>query len=274
MRGLQKIFDYYLELSVHVALAIVSLTLITGFLLNILISNELVYFIFFGSITTYNFVKDGSSFTRFKLSESRFPSNHIIWGIITGILSVYFGMMLPQSSWKVLLFILSLILLYTLPILNNSRNLRSLGILKVIIVAISWTTVTAYLPALLAKTLWSWDLHIFALQYFFLVIALIIPFEIRDMHYDPPGIRTLPRRIGVQGTKRLGILLMIISTILLFLRDNITDLEILVRGILFVMVSIFIWKTPVQNSKYYASFWIEAIPIIWLGLIWGLKSIF
>ncbi|MGB5236194.1 MAG: hypothetical protein WBM43_14035 [Flavobacteriaceae bacterium] len=273
MGHLQKIFDYYIELSVHVALAVVSISLITGILLNIPMPKELVLFIFFGSIASYIFVKNGLAIARFKFLDAGYPSHHIILGIMAGVISIIFGMMLPQRSWTVLLFLLILILLYTFPITNRYKNLRSLGILKVIIVAISWTTVAVYLPAVLDGMVWGWDLNIFALQYFLLVIALIIPFEIRDMRFDPPDIRTIPRKIGVHGTKQLGILLMIFSTMLLFFRDDISNLEIVARAILLIAVCIFIWKTPVKKSKYYASFWIEAIPIFWLGIIWGLKNL-
>jgi 4-hydroxybenzoate polyprenyltransferase len=88
------------------------------------------------------------------------------------------------------------------------------------------------------------------------------------MSYDPEGIRTIPRRIGVRATKKLGILLMILASLLLFLRDDIDILEIVARGLMMIFVSLLIWKTPEKGSKYYASFWVEAMPIFWyLGIL-------
>lgn len=274
MRRWQKILDYYIEASVHVALAVVSLLLVTGELLNIPIPDALILFIFFGSIASYNFVKYGPTLTRIGPSSNRYWSYTAILGLIAAVLALYFGLMLSGKTWLLLLFLLIVILLYTFPIAHRDKNLRSLGVLKVILVAISWTTVSVYLPAVQDGSVRGWDLNIFAMQSFLLVLALIIPFEIRDMRFDPPGILTIPRRIGVDGTKQLGILLMILSTLLLFFRDDIGYLEIAVRVILLIAVSLFIWKTPTDNSKYYASFWVEAIPIFWLGLILGLKVLF
>ncbi|MEN8800337.1 MAG: hypothetical protein ABF293_13860 [Flavobacteriaceae bacterium] len=274
MRLLKKIFDYYLEASIHVALAIVSLTMVNGLWLNIHIPYELIFFIFFGSVAAYNFVKNGPELIRFKFSAADNPSYAGMLVIVAGLFALWFGLMLPQKNLAILAFLLIVILLYTYPIAHSDKNLRSLGVLKVVLVAISWTTVTVYLLAVFEGSDWDWDLNIVALQTFLLVVSLIIPFEIRDMQFDPPDIRTIPRRIGVKWTKRLGILLIFLSTFLLFLRDDISKMEILLRGVLLIAVSLFIWMTPINYSKYYASFWIEAIPIFWLGLILGLCVIF
>ncbi len=274
MKLLQKIFDYYIEASIHVALAIVSLSLANGFLLNIPISYELVFFIFFGSVASYNFVKNGPDLLRLKYFATGNPSNAVLLIGLAGVFTFYFGLLLPKRSYTVLVFLLVVMLLYTYPIAYRSKNLRSLGILKVILVAISWTTVTVYLPVVCNGSVWAWDLNIVALQTFLLVVSLMIPFEIRDMQFDPPDIRTIPRRIGVRGTKRLGILLMILSTFLLFLGDDISAMEIAARGVLLILVSFLIWMTPMNNSKYYAAFWVEAAPIFWLGLIYGWSILF
>jgi hypothetical protein len=274
MRLLQKVFDYYVEASIHVAVAIVSLALANALLLNIPVTFELVFFIFFGSVAAYNFVKNGPVVLRFKNTTSKNSSYQGILLIVAAGIAICFGSMLPQKAFTMLAFLLVVIIFYTYPIAHPDKNLRSLGILKVILVAISWTTVTVYLPAAYDEPVWSWDLHLVALQTFFLVVALIIPFEIRDMQFDPEDIRTIPRKIGVKKTKWLGIFLMLLSTVLLYLRDDIGNLEIVVRGVLLMVVSAFIWKTPTAYSKYYAAFWVEAIPIFWLGLILGLSWIF
>jgi hypothetical protein len=35
------------------------------------------------------------------------------------------------------------------------------------------------------------------------------------------------------------------------------------KGILFLAVAIVLLATPRQQSKYFASFWVEAMPIFW-----------
>ena len=57
MRFLKRVLDFYINSSIHVALAVVCLTLITLSKFNILIDNNLLLFVFFATITGYNFVK-------------------------------------------------------------------------------------------------------------------------------------------------------------------------------------------------------------------------
>ncbi len=42
------------------------------------------------------------------------------------------------------------------------------------------------------------------MQRVLLVLAFLIPFEIRDLAYDKPELKTIPQRIGVTQTKIFG----------------------------------------------------------------------
>jgi hypothetical protein len=56
----------------------------------------------------------------------------------------------------------------------------------------------------------------FAVQFcFFLSLAII--FDVRDMPYDPPGLRTIPQVLGVRGAKFLAVLLLLPMCFLLIL---------------------------------------------------------
>ncbi len=59
MGWLSRIFNFYLDTSIHVAFAVISLLLITNLHLNILPDQHLILFVFFGTIPSYNFVKYG-----------------------------------------------------------------------------------------------------------------------------------------------------------------------------------------------------------------------
>ena len=57
MRYLKHIYDFYINASIHVALAVYALGYITLKELNIFYDEVVLYFMFYGSITGYNFVK-------------------------------------------------------------------------------------------------------------------------------------------------------------------------------------------------------------------------
>src|SRR5690554_4598680 len=57
MRLFKQIFDFYIDSSIHVALAVFALSWITLLRFHIPYDSAALYFIFFASISGYNFVK-------------------------------------------------------------------------------------------------------------------------------------------------------------------------------------------------------------------------
>src|SRR5690606_15236470 len=57
MRVLKNIFDFYINSSIHVAIGVVSLAVVTCLHFGFPLEVELLSFIFFGTISGYNFVK-------------------------------------------------------------------------------------------------------------------------------------------------------------------------------------------------------------------------
>ena len=89
---------------------------------------------------------------------------------------------LNQLDFKVLtiLGVLGfLTLLYVFPSINQ-KNFRSMAGVKVFIVALVWSALTVLVPAYYANSVPT-DLWICFTQRFFIVLALIVPFEIRDL---------------------------------------------------------------------------------------------
>ena len=130
------------------------------------------------------------------------------------------------------------------------------------------------IPVISSALSFSWDIGLLILQQFILILILLIPFEIRDLEYDELHLQTIPQRIGVSKTKILGALLSIIFLILTFLKDDLSRLEIIGRTILFLILNVILLLTHRNQSKYFASFFVESIPICWLGLLIILENYF
>ncbi|MGB5982409.1 MAG: hypothetical protein WBG46_09705 [Nonlabens sp.] len=102
-----------------------------------------------------------------------------------------------------------------------------------------------------------------------MVIALCIPFEIRDLKYDDEDLNTLPQMIGTQKSKWIGVLLCLICIALeLVIWEKIHPSAAVINISAFVLTAILILGSSKNRSDYYASFWVEAVPIYWLVALW------
>lgn len=266
MKWGKRIFDFYLDASIHVALAIYALLQITFQTLNISTDHHLSFFVFFGSISCYNFVKYGVEAEKYILVASQYHKGIQFLSFITLIFALYHGYFLSLDVWIWVLGLIILTGLYALPVLPKVKNLRSWGGLKIFVVALVWAGTTVLLPAISANQYISWDIGVETFQRFVLVFILLIPFEIRDLAYDKPELKTLPQRYGVTNTKIFGgfaTLLFFFST---FLKDELSIRELILKGLLFLILGIMIFITKRNQSRYFASFWVEVIPIFWYGL--------
>ena len=138
--------------------------------------------------------------------------------------------------------------------------------LKIIIVAIVWAGITVFLPALYSEIIFTKSLYIIALQRFLLVVVLILPFDIRDVQYDAVLLQTIPKKIGIKKTKRLGYSLLTLCLLLeLVVKSN--DEFIAVFLLFMTITFILLMKSSEEKSKYYSSFLVESMPIIWWVLL-------
>ena len=151
---------------------------------------------------------------------------------------------------------------------------RSLGGLKIFLVALVWSGITVILPYTEIGKVLGWDDWVEVVQRILLVLVLLIPFEIRDLTYDKPDLKTIPQRIGVTQTKIFGGFLVLFFFFLTFLKDGITQLELIAKGMLFLILGGLMFVTKRNQSKYFASFWVEFISIFWWFSIYGLTFYF
>jgi 4-hydroxybenzoate polyprenyltransferase len=108
-------------------------------------------------------------------------------------------------------------------------------------------------------------------QRFLIVVVLILPFDIRDVKYDAISLQTIPLKIGIEKTKKLGLTLLVFSLILEYLFAS----ELMVKTpfmIFFFLLIMFLMRAKVDQSKYYSSFWVESLPIVWWLLLLGFHN--
>ena len=273
MRLLKQIFDFYINASIHVALAVYSLSFITLYQLNIFYDESILYFIFFASITGYNFVK------YFGLAKFHYRSlaNWLrviqLFSLICFGFMIYYVLLLERNTLIIVTILALITLFYAIPLLPknvflyNKYTLRSVSGLKVYIIAFVWAFVTIILPAVNNDHPINFDFFVMLLQRYIFVVVLILPFDIRDLYYDSLKLSTIPQRIGIKSTKILGISLLLIFLLLEFFKDDLDLNQILTTLIITIVTGLFIGFSNMDRGRFYSAFWVEALPIFWLILV-------
>ncbi|MEO9893219.1 hypothetical protein [Aurantibacter sp.] len=268
MKVLKRFFNFYLDASIHVALSVYCLVWLTGYMLDIAIDTNLALFLFFGTIVSYNFVKYGLEAEKYILVANRYHKNIQFFSFVALAFVAYYAFGLNRETWEALIVLSIITGLYAIPVMPNAKNLRSLSGFKIVVVAVVWAGATVILPLLQNEKLASWDVNVETLQRFLIVLALMLPFEIRDLRYDPPELNTIPQRFGITNTKLIGVVLVLAISLLTFLKDNLSILEIVAKIFICITLLLAILNSNKKRSKYYASFWVESLPIIWFVAVW------
>jgi len=267
MQVLQRLFEFYIDASIHVAFSILALVQVTCITLNIPVDAHLCGFLFFGSIACYNFVKYGVEVEKYILVAD--PHHKPIqWAsFVALVVALYHLYFLSVPVYIAIAVLVGLTGLYAIPVLPHTKNLRSLGGLKIFVVALVWAGATVLLPVIAAGQSISWDVRVETLQRFLLVLILLVPFEIRDLAYDSPELKTLPQRFGVTGTKIIGASAILPFFLLTLLKDTVGRTELVADIILCLILALLIYATKGIQNRYFSSFWVEAVPIFWWGLL-------
>ena len=187
------------------------------------------------------------------------------------IFSLIFFFQLKRITQIVSFGIFAITALYTLPFFPNRKNARNWAGVKIYIVAICWVGATLVLPLINAEIPFSVDFFIKCIQRFVLVFVLILVFEILDLANDDPHLQTVPQTIGVKKTKLLGFLLLIPFWFLEIFISTFNYHDAIINLVMVVMLMLFIFFANTNRSKYYTSFWVEAVPIFWWLMIFYLK---
>lgn len=273
MKVLKQLLDFYINSSIHVALAVYALSWITLKKLNINYDATILYFNFFATITGYNFVKYFGIAKWHHRSLANWLKVIQLFSLICFSLMLYFGLQLQQNTVLLILGFGVVTFLYAIPFLpkkwylDTQQNLRDISGLKVYVIALVWSGVTVVLPLLDNNGVFNQDAIITICQNFILVIALMLPFEIRDLSFDSLKLATIPQKIGVKRTKLLGFAFVLIFYFSEFFKDSISVLGVLQQGIVSVSLCLFIYFANQNRNTYYTSFWVEALPVFWMLLM-------
>lgn len=271
MSVVKRLFKFYIKASIHVALSVCVLTWITGLTLQINIPLYFYLFVFMASVGGYNFIKYGHLIFNNKNIRSFSLKSILGFSFICFLITFVWIFFLPIEVLKLLVVLGVLTFFYAFPFYKQ-KNLRAITGLKLILVALVWAGVTVLLPIIYSGFTYNQNVGFLFLQRFLFVIVLTLPFEIRDLKNDDDALGTLPQRVGIKNTKKLGVLLSVIIVVLQFwISQDILQLSSLILTLLILNILLFFTKK--NQGVYYTAFWVESIPILWAILILLLMKI-
>jgi hypothetical protein len=268
MNVLKKLFNFYLDSSIHIGLSVYALTYCTLLFFDLPYDEAVLYFTFYGTIVTYNFIKYGSSAKQYFFVATKYLKFIQFLSFVCFVLAGFYAY---QLQWKTLFWAVGLCLLsslYIIPFLPKQKNFRTLTGFKISIVAFCWTGVTVLLPLVNADfAVADAKVVLVCVQRFVLVLILMIPFEISDLSYDAVALGTLPQRIGIRRAKLLAYVWILLFLVLEYVIQRTISTEFFIVLAIAFLLSISIWQSRIKKSKYFTSFWVESIPIVWLLLL-------
>lgn len=200
----------FIQTNVLIAFSALTLTVSTQFQLGLNISLESYHFlIFFSTLFIYNIHRRITLLNGFKTIPSENYNEYktslkvihrclviALGGIVITLLKTRLNLVFVLIPFGIIS------LLYSIPFKMGQKTLitlRQIPYLKIFLIAFVWAAVTVFIPVVnYKKPLYS--LHVLSvfLERMLFVLAITLPFDIRDMDDDKKaGIQTIPLRLGV-----------------------------------------------------------------------------
>lgn len=272
MRLLKKIVDFYVFSNIHVGIAAACFAMVSMYNSRGEYMMYFSYYIFFSTVLAYHFIRvfENCECTFIAVSAylKKQPIEVLSVGIIAFLGTSFFGFKIGFNALWILIPSAFLTFWYAVPLFKYKGeriSLRNYPTVKMLSIALVWAMVTVLFP--LQDYLTESRIWIEFVQRFFLIMALALPFDIRDLNKDELHLQTLPQKIGVLKAKRVGIQFLVLFFILSFFKFPLSANTILIELVIFILSLLLLVKTKPIQSKYYTAFWVESIPIIWLFII-------
>ena len=149
-----------------------------------------------------------------------------IFSIIFGLIGLVCSFFINPYCFIILIPMGGLSIFYVVPVFPKSPPLRELPYLKIAVIGLVWSIAIVWLPFLDAPKQIT---HGFDFQYliqstiicsipvFFFVVAITLPFDIRDIEFDKiSNLKTIPQFLGVKKAKVLSEILLVGSIFLFY----------------------------------------------------------
>jgi 4-hydroxybenzoate polyprenyltransferase len=198
----------------------------TYYLFHLPSYTNFIWFIFFGSLCSYNFhwyltpgLYGGTYRTNWSIKNKKL---HLFLFIIGLVGCTWFCIQLI-FYWKWLMATAFITFLYSAPKIPYLpfNYLRKIAVGKTIFLSLVWTHTTTILPLLISRIHWETSHFIFAVNRFFFIYAICILFDYRDREEDKKeGIKSMITILSEKNIDRLfyfSVFIFFVTTLALYL---------------------------------------------------------
>lgn len=271
---MNSVFNFYIKSSIHLSICLVALSMISYHTLGIDFNEVILFCSFAATLVVYNYIKFFSTGHKnnFKEKKSIFRIRVVTIFVLAILTSLLF-----YVSYKTILLGLTILifcLAYVYPLFGINKNIRNFEGLKIFIVAICWSSTSVLIPVFESSINLEKNSILIFIQRFFFVFTYTLPFEIRDLKYDLPSLKTIPQIFGVRKAKYFAIISLLIFFIFslgLHFQNPVFFYSELLTAFLCAGLIFFSDK---NQKKYFSSFLVESLPIFWLANILFFKYLF
>ena len=161
-----------------------------------------------------------------------------IYLVVSGLMSLFYVVKIPGIKGK---------------------SLRDIPSLKIFLIAFVWAATGTILPWMNTSAYPQGIPWLLFLLYFIFILAITLPFDIRDIYLDEASKKTIPQRIGESNTRILSAILLIVHLLLIY--QILGEWPVLYT--FFTGLSVFlIFKSKSDTNDLYFSFVIDGLLIL------------
>ena len=267
----KKTLSFLLYSNLFVSLCVVALAIRTALVLDLNVDFSFYLFLFFSTLFTYNFQR------LIRFNNKEYSSKNVIWNksnynfskticLISFLISSTFIFSLNLNSLYLLfpLFIVSI--LYPLKLFSK-LSLREVPFLKIFLISIVWTFATTLVVVSESNSPFSFELMPLLLDRFLFVMAITIPFDIRDLKLDQSFIKTIPLVFGLNGAKNIAFVCLFFSVVSVICQYYFLELDyhfLYSHVFTCLLTTLFVWYSDTSKKDFYFAFFIEGLSIFLL----------
>ncbi len=200
--------------------------------------------------------------------------------VLSGLLTAGMVPVFKVSSLMLLFLSGMVAVVYAVPVIRIGSRwmaLRDLPFIKLYLIAGVWAVATVLVPYFEAGQNFFSDRVVFQfIERFSFIIALAIPFDIRDMHLDDRRMHTIAQRWGVRGSLIIALVWLVgaSATAVALQISGVYPLRVLMALLgIYALAGVLIWRTEqVQQRKevneWHYGFWLDGMIFLQAVAVW------
>ncbi len=243
-----KLIRFLVFSNTWISIGASAVTLMTFQFLNLEPNATLVLFVFFSTLFSYNFQRLSRISKLKNDSPNLWVVSHEKQAKVILIISLVGALLFnPFFTHPNTLF--PVLILGFVSFGYSYRGLRDYPMVKIFLIASSWGILCGITPFFYTP---FWNSVSWVQSFcwiFFYILAITIPFDIRDLHIDELEKNTLPQLFGIRKSKGLAFIFLLVSILCLFTFSSNSQFLFFVMS--YIVAGILILKSSPDNKDLY-----------------------